>query len=92
MSPTAFTRATLAWWRARFTKPCGCPPLDVRIERVASSHLLECGVTRGAGPLSSKRGGTGSDDRMSSRIDCGRCGVEVIVNGGDEHPRSEARS
>jgi hypothetical protein len=27
-----------------------------------------------------------------ARLDCGRCGVEVIVNRGSHHPRSEARS
>jgi hypothetical protein len=32
-----------AWFAATFTKPCACPALDVRIERVAASHLLECG-------------------------------------------------
>ena len=41
VSPTALMRATLAWFAARFTKACSCPPLDVK--KKLEGERVECG-------------------------------------------------
>lgn len=73
-SPTIIYAETLRWWRATFTKACACPALDVRIEQVRPPYLLEPGATRGANPLSCTGVVTVFDDRISSRLECSRCG------------------